>query len=296
MIIAGLRGVTLLARLLPWKPARAIGGGLGGAAYSLLTREREKARKHFALAFGDGPGQEAPDAIIRRSFENLGKSLVEVLKLPQINSGNIDRFVRFEGEDNLKAAFEEKKGVVFVTAHFGNWEIMGAALSIKGYPVNVVAAPLYDPRLDEIMKEIRAKQGIQTITRGEDRGGRKILAALKNNQILGLLIDQDIDADGVFVDFFNRPAYTPSGAASLALKSGAAVVFGFVERDEKDFHTVRFEGPVPLTRTGDFKKDVYDNTAWFTKVIEKNVRRRPDQWVWMHNRWKTVPGADHEHS
>jgi KDO2-lipid IV(A) lauroyltransferase len=221
--------------------------------------------------------------------------LAEVLKFRQIDSHNIDRFVTLEGEVKLKKAFSLKKGIVFVTAHFGNWELMGATLAIKGYPTNVIAAPLYDSRLDQIMNRYRLIHGVETITRGEGRGARKILAALKNNQILGLLIDQDIDADGVFVDFFHQKAFTPSGAASLALKSGAAVILGFIHREADGRHKIIFEGPLDLIRSGNLKQDVYDNTALFTRAIEEKIREHPDQWVWMHNRWQTSsPGIAYE--
>ena len=296
IIVLLLKGVAAVVRFLPWNAASRLGGFLGQMVFRTLKKEREKARTHFNLAFGKETDPRNREAVLLKSFENLGRSILEVLKLPQVNKKNIDRLVRFQGEENLKEAFERKKGIVFVTAHFGNWELMGAALSIKGYPTNVIAAPLYDSRIDEIMIGIRTSQGIETITRGGERGSRMILSALKKNQILGLLIDQDIDAEGVFVDFFNRPAYTPSGAASLALRSGASVIFGFIERVKNNRHLVKFEGPAELRRSGNAQKDIHDNTAYFTQVIEKNIRRRPDHWVWMHNRWKTLPSGHHEPS
>ncbi|MBI3594673.1 MAG: lysophospholipid acyltransferase family protein [Nitrospirae bacterium] len=297
IIVVALRMTSVILLLLPWDWALAGGGYLGRAAFRYLKRERDKAERNFTLAFHDEFTALQKREILSKSFENLGKSLVEVLKFSQIHSGNIDRFVTLEGEENLKRAFSRKKGIVFVTAHFGNWELMGITLAIKGYPTQVIAAPLYDARLDRMMSRYRLLHGVQTITRGGERGPRRILSALKNNQILGLLIDQDIDAEGVFVEFFNRKAFTPSGAASLALKSGAAVILGFINRDEDNRHKVVLEGPLELVRSTDLKQDIYDNTALFTKAIEEKIRKHPDQWVWMHNRWQTSdPGSLHESS
>lgn len=297
IIVAGLKIISLLFLLLPWKTALWGGAFLGRIAYKSLKREREKAERNFTLAFGNEYTAWQKSEILSRSFENLGKSLVEVLKFKQIHSKNIDRFVTLEGEENLKKAFSKQKGIVFVTAHFGNWELMGITLAIKGYRTNVIAAPLYDSRLDRIMNRFRLIHGVETITRGGEKGARKILSALKKNQILGLLIDQDIDAEGVFVEFFNQKAFTPSGAASLALKSGAAVILGFIHREDDDRHRIIFNGPVELIRRGELAQDIHDNTALFTKAIEENIRKHPDQWVWMHNRWQTRdPSAAHEHS
>ncbi|MHB8483310.1 MAG: lysophospholipid acyltransferase family protein [Nitrospiria bacterium] len=295
LIVTCLKTISLLMLLLPWKMALPAGGFLGGLAYKGLKRERNRAWNNFNLAFGDRYDDRQKDEILRKSFQNLGKSLIEVLKFRQIHSRNIDQKVTFEGESCLKEAFAKGKGIVFVTGHIGNWELMGIALSIKGYPTNVIAAPLYDSRLDLMMNQFRLLHGVQTITRGGERGARKILSALKNNQILGLLIDQDIDAEGVFVDFFSRKTFTPSGAASLALKSGASVILGFIHRGEDNHHVVSLKGPVPLVQQGTLEANIYANTAYFTKTIEENISRYPDEWVWMHNRWQTRPGsADHE--
>ncbi len=297
IIVAALKIISVFFLLLPWKTALRGGAFLGRVGYRRLKREREKAERNFTLAFGNEYTARQKSEILRRSFENLGKSLIEVLKFRQISSSNIDQFVTLEGEENLKKAFSKQKGIVFVTAHFGNWELMGITLAIKGYRTHVIAAPLYDSRLDRIMNRFRLIHGVETITRGGEKGARKILSALKNNQILGLLIDQDIDAEGVFVDFFNRQAFTPSGAATLALKSGAAVILGFIHRELDNRHRIIFSGPVELIRRGELAQDIQDNTALFTKAIEENIRKHPDQWVWMHNRWQTRdPSAVHESS
>ncbi|MFI5304532.1 MAG: lysophospholipid acyltransferase family protein [Nitrospiria bacterium] len=297
VIVGAVNVISVVILFLSWKRALSCGAFLGRIAYKRLTRERKKAWRNFTFAFGDEYTDLQKAEILRGSFENLGKSLIEVVKFKQIRASNIDEFVVLEGEDNLKKAFSNQKGIIFITAHFGNWELMGITLAIKGYPTNVIAAPLYDSRLDRIMSDYRLLHGVVTITRGGEKGARKILSALKNNQILGLLIDQDIDAEGVFVDFFGQKAFTPSGAASLALKSGASVILGFIHRESDNRHKIIFNGPVELIRQGDLEKDIYDNTVLFTKAIEENIRRYPDQWVWMHNRWQTkYHSARHESS
>ena len=297
LIVFAINLLSLFFLLLPWSIALALGACLGRSAFFLLKRERRKSESHFLIAFGNRYSPEERRRVLLKSFENLGRSVAEVLKFSQISAANIDRFVTFEGEERLKEAFSRKKGIIFVTAHFGNWEMMGIALAIKGYPTHVVAAPLYDSRLDHIMIRYRNLHGVETITRGSEGGGKRILSALKRNHILGLLIDQDIEADGVFVKFFDRMAYTPSGAASLALKSGAAVIFGFIVRESGNTHRVMIEGPVDLIRCGDRREEIRVNTALFTRAIEEQIRKMPDHWVWMHNRWQTrEPAQPYESS
>jgi KDO2-lipid IV(A) lauroyltransferase len=179
--------------------------------------------------------------------------------------------------------------VVFVTAHAGNWELLGALVAGRGFPVTVAATPVYDDRLEQILVAARAAHGVETISRGSATAARQLLSALRRNALLGLLIDQDTDVDGAFVPFFGRPAYTPTGAAALALRTGAAVVCGFLVREGALRHRMVVEGPVNLVRTGDHERDVVENTALLTGLIERHIRAYPEQWVWFHRRWKRQP-------
>jgi KDO2-lipid IV(A) lauroyltransferase len=285
-----------LANVLPWRLGVALGGWVGWLAYSLLPGARRRALTHLAVAFPDGGGETHHRAIARRSFVNLGRSAFEVLMLSRRSHPPIERLCAVEGEERLKTALAAGRGVIFLTGHFGNWELMAALVTRRGYPSSVVATPVYDPRLDRLLVDARARHGVHTISRGSPSAARHLLSGLRRNAILGMLIDQDTDVDGVFVPFFGRPAYTPSGPAALALKTGAAVIFGFILREGASRHRLILQGPIELIRTGDPARDIRENTARFTREIEQWIRSHPDHWVWMHNRWKRQPLAGDRHA
>jgi KDO2-lipid IV(A) lauroyltransferase len=288
-IVWGLAVLTLFARLLPWNVGVAIGGWVGGLAFAALPSARRRTLAHLALAFGVDATTDERRAIAARSFANLGRSAIELLMLSRRPRTAVERLVTIEGEDRLKTAFAGGRGVIFLTGHFGNWELMAAAVTRRGYHASVVATPVYDQRVDELLVGARAAHGVHTISRGSPAAARHILSCLRRNAILGMLIDQDTDVDGVFVPFFGRPAHTPSGAATLALKTGAAVIFGFMVREGRSRHRLVLQGPVELVRTGNHQRDVEENTAAFTREIERYIRAHPDHWVWMHDRWKRQP-------
>ncbi len=283
---ASLACLRFLSRWIPWNLGLALGGGLGSAAYIILYKERRKALDHLQQAMG---GERSPDECRRitlRSFQNLGRTFFEVLNLDRLTRGDLDRLVRFEGEEALKAAASLGRGVIFVTAHIGNWELLGLAVAMR-YPLAVVAAPIYDPRMEEIMIHLRAAHGIETLVRNRPGYLKRLIAMLRKGGVVGLLIDQDTKTDGVFVPFFHREAYTPSGAASLAYRTGASVVVGFIVREDRGRHRIIVHGPLVLSQTGDTDRDIQDQTARFTKVIEEQIRKTPEQWIWMHRRWRT---------
>jgi KDO2-lipid IV(A) lauroyltransferase len=163
---------------------------------------------------------------------------------------------------------------------------MGASLAFWGYPINVIARKIYLEYWNTMMVSHREKVGMKVILRSDESSARDIMKALKKNELIGILIDQDTKVTGVFVDFFGRKAYTPSGFAAIALRSGAAVVGGFMIRSGNR-HVLRVTKPLELEHTGDKQKDVFVNTQLFTKMLEDIIREYPEQWVWMHSRWKT---------
>jgi len=285
-IVVAVRVATAGAALLPWRIGVAMGGGIGCAAFYCLPRARRRALTHLTMALGSDTSDAERRTIARRSFANLGRSAFEVMMLSRRSRLRLQDFCRIEGESCLQDALSVGRGVIFVTGHVGNWELMAATIAMKGYPSWVVATPVYDSRLDELLVKARARQEVQTIRRGSSVAARQILTCLRSNGVLGMLIDQDTDVEGVFVPFFGQPAHTPSGAATLALKTEAVVIAGFIVRDGSYRHRIVLKGPLPLIRTGNVAHDVLANTAGFTRVIEDHVRKHPDEWVWMHNRWK----------
>ncbi len=284
--------VSGTSRYLPWHLGVQFGGILGKVAFYLLRRERERSLEGLRVAFGRDKSEKELNRIARRNFQNLGKGLIEILNLRHLTRRQIESLVTIEGEEYLKAAESSGKGTVLITGHIGNWELLGAVLSLKGYRLHVIAAPLYDPRIDELIIRLRSKFNIETISRGSPSSSKKILGVLKKKEILALLIDQDTQVKGVFVNFFNQKAHTPAGAAQLALKSDATTITFFITRLPGDRHKITINKPMTLVRSDDNKKDIEVNTAIFTAKIEEHIKQYPEQWVWMHRRWKTQPPPD----
>lgn len=288
-IFAALTLVAFLTRPLSWKWGVRLGGVIGVLLYYLLRRERAKSLEGLRIAFGADKPERELHHILKKSFQNLGKGLIEIINFGNLKPEQIESLITIEGEEYLEEAGNEGDGTILITGHLGNWELMAAALSLRGYPLHVIAAPLYDPRIDEWIVRLRSRFQVETISRGSPSSSKKILGVLRKKEILGLLIDQDTKVNGVFVNFFNKKAYTPAGAAELALRSGAATMMCFITRLPNDRHRITIEKPMRLVQGSDHAKDVEINTARFTSRIEEHIKQYPDQWVWMHRRWKTKP-------
>jgi Kdo2-lipid IVA lauroyltransferase/acyltransferase len=278
------RLIKVFALIVPYRAGVWAGGVLGFFGYYLLPRERKRAIAHLNLVFSE-KGTCWIRRTARRCFEHLGKSLLETML---ISPDRLDQVVEVHGEENLREAMKQGKGAVYVTGHIGNWELMGHAVSSR-YPLSVVAAPIEPEQVNDMIVSLRAGMGVRTILRGRPGASRELIRIFKENRILGILIDQDTDVESAFVDFMGRQAWTPTGAASMALKFGAPVIFGFIHRDKQNKHTITIEGPLQLVRTGDDEKDLVTNTAMFTKKIEDSIQKDPEQWVWMHRRWRRQP-------
>ena len=252
--------------------------------YFLLPRERKRTLSHLAIAYPDQDRQWLIRTA-RGTFVHLGKSLLEAVSMDKQRLGVQ---VSFQGFDNLTQAMKQGKGVVYFTGHIGNWELMAGAVA-QTYPVSVVAAPIEPAPLNNRIVGLRASLGVRTILRGQPGAAKELIRVFRENRILGILIDQDTDVEGAFVDFMGRPAWTPTAAAQMAIKFDAPVIFGYARRETDGRHTVTLEGPLQLIRTGNDEADIKANTAMFTMMIEDVVRREPEQWVWMHRRWRRQP-------
>lgn len=229
---------------------------------------------------------------LRGSFQNLARLLVEFSHFPDLHKANISQFVIHDGLENYHEAVRRGRGIIFMTAHFGAWELSSFAHSIYGYPLKFVVRPVDNARVDALITHYRTLGGNVPIHRRS--AGRDILNALRNNEAVGILFDQNTTSDeGVFVDFFGIPAATTTAIAAFALRTGAAVLPGFLIWDEQmRKHRLRFDAPVQLVDTGDLAKDVVQNTKAFNKILEGYIRKYPDQWLWIHRRWKTRPEGE----
>ncbi len=279
------RFIQLFAHLVPYRAGVLAGGMVGYMAFYLLPRERGRALEHLTQVFRD-KDRSWIRKTARSSFVHLGKSLLEVMMM---SSWRASRIVDIEGLDNVDKAFDRGRGVVYVTGHIGNWELAAYAIASKKYPISVIAAPLEPEQVNDMIVRLREKLGVRTILRSRPGAAKELIRVFKENRALAILIDQDTDVESAFVDFLGRPAWTPTAAASMAIKFDAPVLFGYIKRNENGRHTFTIEGPLDLILTGNREKDIIDNTAMLTKKIGDCILNEPEQWVWMHRRWRRQP-------
>jgi KDO2-lipid IV(A) lauroyltransferase len=274
--------------LLPRPLARAKGIVLGLIVYLLHGRLRQVGMRNLALAFPEMNHRDRR-RILRGTYISLGRQLAEVCLFPRYTRENVSETVVYEGFENFERAYSRRKGVLFLTAHLGAWELSAFAHSLQGHPLAIVMRSLDNPRVDRLIQSYRTMHGNWTVDK--DDFVRGLLAAMRNGETVGILMDTNMTPpQGVFVDFFGIPACTASGLARIALRTDAAVVPAFTVWDAKlRKYILRFDAAVELVRTGDDQADVIANTAKFTNIIEDYVRHYPDQWLWVHRRWKTRP-------
>ena len=256
--------------------------------FYLVKSERNKTIANLRKVYGTEKTEKEIYQMGKQVFGDLGRNMADAFMLSRFNSQNIDHYVKIKGLENLDQALSQKRGVIALTGHIGNWELLGAYLSMKGYPVSVVGAPIYDPRLDELVVKNRVHSGMHYIPRGN--ATREIIRVLRRNEIVGILIDQDTRrVDGVFVDFLGFKAYTPVGPVVLAMKTNSLIVPMAIHMDKKGFHHIEILKPLKLRFSRDSVQDRVYNTRLCNDVLSYFIRKHPTQWVWMHERWKTKP-------
>jgi Kdo2-lipid IVA lauroyltransferase/acyltransferase len=277
--------------LLPRPLARAAAILLSWAVYLLHYRLRTAGMRNLARAFPEKSLSERA-RILRGVFSSLGRQLAEVCLFPKYTRQNIENIVVYDGFENFERALAPGKGVLFLTAHLGAWELSAFAHSLYGHPLHVVMRSLDNPYLDRMLREYRGMHGNSMLDK--DDNVRGLLAAMNAGETAGVLMDTNMTSpQGVFVSFFGIPACTASGLARIALRTGAAVVPGFTIWDSTSRrYRLRFDPALSLVRTGNNESDIVANTQLFTSVIEEYVRRYPDQWLWVHRRWKTRPPGE----
>jgi Kdo2-lipid IVA lauroyltransferase/acyltransferase len=286
--------VWLLVRTLAAAPAfvaRALGIMLGRMVYLLHGRLRRVGMRNLQLAFPQMPAAERR-RILRGVFTSLGRELGDFCHFPHYRRENISQLAIYDGFENFERAQARGKGVLFLTAHFGGWEISSFMHALHGHPLHILVRPLDNPYLDRLVAGYRSLSGNRTIPKQDF--ARSMLAALRGRETVGILMDQNmVPEQGVFVDFFGIPACTSTLMARMALRTDAVVVPGFCLWDPAlRRYRMRFDPALETIRTGNEQADIVANTAAYTKVIEDYARRYPEQWLWVHRRWKTRPPGE----
>jgi len=277
--------ILLLFKAIPLPLRRIFFVGLCRLFYLVVPRQRMITLHNLQRAYPEKSLEEIT-AIAKGAYRHLGFMAADFFEIPWIDRGNLHRWVECEGLEHYEAAISQGKGILSIVAHFGNWELMTAVIPLVAQPMNIVYRPLDNPVLENLFAWVRSCHGNDLLPK--EGAGMKILRLLRRNQTLGILIDQNAAVrEGIFVDFFGRPACTASGLAILAMRSGAPVIPAFLPRQADGRYKLILLPPVSLDHTGDFEQDLVTNTQRFTRVIEDMVRQYPDQWFWLHQRWKT---------
>jgi KDO2-lipid IV(A) lauroyltransferase len=285
---------AFLVYLLPRSLAIGLARWTGKLAYVIVARQRNKALENLRFAFGQEKSEAEIRVLARRVFEHLAMTAAEVLQFPKLSREKINRLVDAEKAfQTYNTLLREGKGLISVTAHIGNWELLAGIFGANGYPGAVLARRIYYEPLNDWIVSLRQAVGVPTIDR--DRSGREILKRLRANEVIGLLPDQDIaSVKGIFVDFLGRPAYTPVAPVRLALASGAPLLPNFLIWGEGGRYRLILGEAIRPKITTTQEEAVREYTEKWMKSFEKVIREYPDQWAWMHPRWKSQPEAEME--
>jgi Kdo2-lipid IVA lauroyltransferase/acyltransferase len=286
--------VVAVARTLGRMPrplARWVASVLTWAVYHGLGRLRRVGERNLALAFPELP-KKIKTTELRGVYRHLGWQLVEFCRMRRYTAANIKNWIRTEGLDHYLAAQARGKGVLILTGHLGAWELSSFYHSLMGHPMGMVIRRLDNRQLDEFVNGIRCQHGNRVLHK--DDFARGLLTAMRAGETVGILMDTNMTPpQGVFVDFFGRQACTASGLARVALKTSAAVLPGFMLWEPAELKYVLHFGPeLNFERTGNAEADILAATQQCNRVVESWIRRYPDQWLWIHRRWKTRPPGE----
>lgn len=279
-----VRVCEALAIALPRRAAIAVFAALGDVGCMIDRRARRRIVEHLEIAWGDRLTLAQRRAVRRRMFQDFARNLVDFLRLPRMAKRDFEHLVEFEGLEHLDEALAKGNGVLAVSAHFGNWELMGAALVARGYEVHVLAREVFDKRLEQRLQLLRERAGV--IVHVGQGGLVGIVRALKRGKIVGVLLDQDTGGPAVFTEFFGRLARTPTTPFSIARRVGAEIVPMLIHL-EGLAHRVRIHRP--LASSGSSQESIVEDLHAWHRILEEEIAAHPSQWVWFHQRWKRRP-------
>ncbi|MDD5072913.1 MAG: ELM1/GtrOC1 family putative glycosyltransferase [Candidatus Omnitrophica bacterium] len=275
-------------RLLPLKLSLWIARRFGSLIYYTMGRRKTVAYANLRAAFRGRYTPSQANRIIKEIYQNLAQSYIELLKFPQFDEDYVSKYIRVEGLDKVRsAAKEEDRGVIFLTAHFGNWELCSLTGSTFGFKMNVLVRFQKLKRLNDYLNKMRGSKGANVIFK--DDAIEEITDALRRKETVGILSDQDGGKRGEFVDFLGRPASTPKGAANFSLRTGASIFPVVIIRQKGPYHTVMIEDDISVLQSEDIKKDIHEILQRFANKLAGYIEKYPGQWLWLHKRWKSTP-------
>lgn len=281
-----LKGFTLTVNLLPETLSLWMGRRLGNLLYYLDLEHRKTALQNLHVAFGREKSGKEIRSIARRNFQNLGMTAIEFFRLPGMDVEAFRGKVKIEGLENCRKALDNKKGILLLLSHFGNWELMGMMSRYLESSIAVIARPMKkNKRVNRFVGEIRKGTGLEVIS--TEKASRRVIRVLSQNRMVGILIDQRAKrSEGIWVDFFGKKAPSTPALAVLAMRTGAPVLPVFMIRNGHRRHRLLIQEPLQLADTGNIKKDVETNTQLMNQTVESMIRQHPDQWFWVHRRWE----------
>jgi Kdo2-lipid IVA lauroyltransferase/acyltransferase len=286
-----IRFLIFTSNLIPRKIWLTFCGLLGKIAYTFSPKPRELAIIHLGLAFGREKSAREILDLSKKMFVMLGKNAGDIIRSLKVKTvKDLEKFLTTHGLENYEKAHAKGKGVMFLTSHLGAFDLQITNMALRGLKPNIVGTALKDEKLNELLWEYRNAFGAIAIERGKE--SVRLFKVLKSGGSIAILIDQDTKVKSKFVDFFGMKAATPIGATILALRTGAAVVPTYIYLDENGQQQMHILPEIPLVITGDEETDLVVNTQNFSNFTERIVREHPEQWVWMHERWKTRPGEE----
>ncbi len=290
-IYYGVVFLIWLSNLLPRKAWLSFCGFLGRITYYFVTETRKLVITHLTLAYSKEKSPTEIDQLSKRVFTMLGKNAGDILRARRVRTlADLDKFLVVHGMDNFTNASAKGKGVIFLTSHLGAFDLQITVMALHGLKPNIIGTPLKDPRLNELLFDYRNAYGAVAVERGKETF--RLIKALKSAGSVAILIDQDTKVKSRFVNFFDMPAATPVGASILAMKTGAAIVPTYIFLGDDGLQHMHLLPEVPWEEMGNEETNMRVNTQNYTQFIESVVRQHPEQWVWMHERWKTKPGEE----
>ncbi|MCD6460825.1 lysophospholipid acyltransferase family protein [bacterium] len=279
-----MRLCCVLVNLLPYKTAQKSGHFIGNCLYLIYYPRRKVALENMRNALGGELSDKEITRFVRKSFIHLILIFIEFIRIPKMVK-NFSRYVTIDRKEIVWDCLSHGKGVILLISHYGNWELMAVMAGLIGYPICAVGRALKNRYLYNYIEKIRGYTGLVSIPK--KGAARDVIKALKNNKVVAILFDQYAGSAGVPVKLFGRTAWTTDAVAQFAARTGAVVVPAYNTRQADGTHRIYVEDPIPTINTGNRKEDIMQNTALYNENLEKWIRKHPEQWLWLHKRWKT---------